>query len=135
MGDLLRRLRLVAVPTLFGVAVIVFVLLRVVPGRPDRHDDPARRERGGHRPAAGASTASTCRSSTSSLVWLGDVARGDFGTSISLRQDVCRLILARLPATLELVAAAHGHRGGRRRRDGVAGAYCRGRWPEGWSTA
>ena len=32
-GLLLRRL-LLAIPTMFGVAVVVFVLLRVVPGDP-----------------------------------------------------------------------------------------------------
>ncbi len=40
------------------------------------------------------------------LAWFSEVLRGDFGTSISLRQDVLVLILSRLPATLELALAA-----------------------------
>ena len=40
------------------------------------------------------------------LVWFSEVVKGDFGTSISLRQDVVELILSRLPATIELAVAA-----------------------------
>lgn len=40
------------------------------------------------------------------LVWFSEVIKGDFGTSISLRQDVVELILSRLPATIELAVAA-----------------------------
>lgn len=40
------------------------------------------------------------------LVWFSEVLKGDFGTSISLRQDVVELILSRLPATIELAVAA-----------------------------
>jgi peptide/nickel transport system permease protein len=39
-------------------------------------------------------------------IWLGRALQGDFGTSISLRQDVMGLILGRLPATLELATLA-----------------------------
>ena len=46
LGRLLQRVVMAAV-TLLGVAIIVFVLLRVVPGRSDRDDDLAR----GPRPA------------------------------------------------------------------------------------
>ena len=40
------------------------------------------------------------------VTWFSEVLRGDFGTSISLRQNVVMLILSRLPATLELALAA-----------------------------
>ena len=40
------------------------------------------------------------------LIWCRAVVGGDFGTSISLRQDVVDLILSRLPATLELAVSA-----------------------------
>src|SRR5690606_40071640 len=39
-------------------------------------------------------------------IWLDGVFRGDFGTSISLRQPVMPLVLGRLPATLELAIFA-----------------------------
>jgi ABC-type dipeptide/oligopeptide/nickel transport system permease component len=103
-GAVLRRLLLVP-PTLFGVAVVVFVLLRVVPGDPVAMMIPP-----------GASQADVDRLRAlygldlsifdQFVVWLKAVAVGDFGTSISRRQNVLTLILNRLPATLELVLIA-----------------------------
>ena len=103
-GAVLRRLLLVP-PTLFGVAVVVFVLLRVVPGNPIAMMIPP-----------GASAADVARLTAlygldlpifdQFLVWLGGVFSGNFGISISRRQSVVDLILARLPATLELVLLA-----------------------------
>ena len=40
------------------------------------------------------------------FIWLSGVAHGNFGTSISLRQDVLGLVMGRLPATLELSIVA-----------------------------
>lgn len=104
MNYLLRRLLLI-VPTLFGVSVIVFVLLRVVPGDPIAMMIP---------PGATESDIDHLRQLygldlplfDQYLSWFAEVLRGDFGTSISLRQDVLLLILSRLPATLELALAA-----------------------------
>ncbi len=103
-GAVIRRLLLV-LPTLFGVAVVVFVLLRVVPGDPVAMMIPP-----------GASQADVDRLRAlygldlpifdQFLVWLKAVAVGDFGTSISRRQSVLTLVLNRLPATLELVMVA-----------------------------
>ena len=103
-GAVLRRLLLVP-PTLFGVAVVVFVLLRVVPGDPVAMMIP---------PGASAADVDRLRALygldlpifDQFIVWLKAVAVGDFGTSLSRRQDVLSLILARLPATLELVFIA-----------------------------
>lgn len=91
--------------TLFGVAVVVFVVIRIAPGDPIAMMLPP-----------GASDADIARlralygldSSifTQFVVWLGNVVQGDFGTSISLRQDVAKIVLARLPATLELALLA-----------------------------
>lgn len=87
--------------TLFGVAVIVFVVIRVVPGDPIAMMLPP-----------GASQADMDRLRAlygldksilqQFLIWLGNVLHGDFGTSISLRQNVLSIVLGRLPATLEL---------------------------------
>jgi peptide/nickel transport system permease protein len=103
-GELIRRLVLVP-PTLFGVAVIVFVLLRVVPGDPIAMMIPP-----------GASEADIGRLRAlygldqpvlqQFVTWLGQVASGDFGRSISVRQSVLELLLARLPATVELALLA-----------------------------
>jgi peptide/nickel transport system permease protein len=99
-GEIIRRLVLVP-PTLFGVGAIVFVLLRVVPGDPIAMMIPP-----------GASEADIVRLRAfygldlpipeQFAIWLGQVATGDFGHSISLHQGVLDLLLSRLPATIEL---------------------------------
>ncbi|MBR0858091.1 ABC transporter permease [Bradyrhizobium liaoningense] len=103
-GEIIRRLVLVP-PTLFGVALIVFVLLRVVPGDPIAMMIPP-----------GASEADIARLRAlygldqpilqQFSIWLGQVGSGDFGRSISVHQGVLDLLLARLPATIELALLA-----------------------------
>lgn len=87
--------------TLFGVAVVVFVVIRVAPGDPIAMMLPP-----------GATQADIDRLRAlygldktvieQFFIWLAGVGQGNFGTSISLRQDVMTLVLGRLPATLEL---------------------------------
>jgi len=87
--------------TLAGVAVIVFVVIRVVPGNPIAMMLPP-----------GATDADIARLSAlygldkplpaQFGIWLSGVMQGDFGTSITTRQPVLGLVLGRLPATLEL---------------------------------
>jgi len=101
---LLKRL-LWALPTLFGVLVVVFVLLRVAPG------DPVAMMIG---PGATADDIRALRAVYGldrSLpaqfgVYLGQAVHGDFGRSITQKQDVSSLVAARLPLTLELSALA-----------------------------
>lgn len=91
--------------TLFGVALIVFVVIRVVPGDPVAMMLPP-----------GATEADIARLRAlygldrsipaQFFVWLGGVVQGDFGTSITTRQPVLALVLGRLPATLELSVMA-----------------------------
>ncbi len=91
--------------TLFGVAVIVFFVIRVVPGNPIAMMLPP-----------GATDADITRLEAfygldkplveQFVIWLRGVLQGDFGTSISLRQPVLTLVLGRLPATLELSVMA-----------------------------
>jgi ABC-type dipeptide/oligopeptide/nickel transport system permease component len=96
---------LMAAVTLFGVGLIVFVLLRVVPGDPismmiapgaSPADIAALRARYGLDESIAVQF----------LLWLKGILSGDFGTSISLRRDVLDLLAERLPATLELAMAA-----------------------------
>jgi peptide/nickel transport system permease protein len=104
LKTLITRL-LTMIVTLFGVAVVVFTLVRVAPGNPIAMMLPP-----------GASEEDIARLTAlygfdKSLVqqffiWLGGVVQGDFGTSITLRQPVDQLVLSRLPATLELAAMA-----------------------------
>ena len=101
---ILNRL-VMAIVTLFGVALIVFVLLRVVPG-----DPIAMMISPGATPADIAALRAHYGLDASLPVqfglWLKAVAVGDFGTSISLKRDVLGLLGDRLPATLELAFAA-----------------------------
>lgn len=104
MSGLPARLLLAAL-TLFGVAVVSFVLLRVVPG------DPVAMM---IAPGASPEDVARLRASygldrpilTQFAIWLGQALSGDLGTSISMRQGVVRLIGARLPATVELTSFA-----------------------------
>jgi ABC-type dipeptide/oligopeptide/nickel transport system permease component len=124
----LRRV-LWALPTLFGVAVVVFVLVRVVPGDPVAMMLP---------PGATADDVERLRAlyglnealPQQFASWLGAVFTGDFGNSISLRSDVGGLVLSRLPATLELVFVAVVVACVIGAVAAVAAVYFRGRWPE-----
>ena len=96
-----------AILTLLGVMVVVFVLVRVVPGDPiammiapgaSETDVAALRARYGlDLPIA-----------QQFFVWFEQALHGNFGISISLKQGVMGIILDRLPATLELALLALG---------------------------
>jgi ABC-type dipeptide/oligopeptide/nickel transport system permease component len=87
------------------VAVIVFVLLRIVPGDPIAMMIP---------PGATPADIDRLRAfygldqpiPQQFVTWLGQALSGNFGRSISLHQRVFELVLARLPATLELALLA-----------------------------
>ncbi|MBU2868404.1 ABC transporter permease [Pacificibacter marinus] len=87
--------------TLFGVAVVVFTLVRVAPGNPISMMLPP----GATEEDIAALTALYGFDKSlphQFMIWIGGVIQGDFGTSITLRQPVDELVLGRLPATLEL---------------------------------
>lgn len=102
--QILQRL-LLAIPTLFGVSIIVFVLLRVIPGNPiAMMTSPGATQADiDHLRALYGFDKSTFEQF---VIWISGLLQGDLGTSISLRQDVGKLILERLPATLELALLA-----------------------------
>ncbi len=100
---ILRRVAL-AVPTLFLVSVIVFALMRFMPG------DVATRMVEGH---AYAPTLAALRHDlgldrpvhVQYLEWIGGiVVRGDFGRSYWTRQPILEEFVRRFPVTLELAA-------------------------------
>ena len=94
-----------ALVTLFGVMVVVFVLVRVVPGDPIAM-----------MIAPGASEADIAALRAhygldlpiwqQFWIWFGQVLHGNLGTSISMKQNVLTIIAERLPATLELAIFA-----------------------------
>ncbi len=104
MPFVVRRLAAVA-PTVLVVATVAFVALQIVPGDiaeimlgVEAHPEALarlRQELGLDRPLA-----------LRYIEWLSHVARGDLGTSISYREPVFRLIVARLPVTLSVAFSA-----------------------------
>jgi peptide/nickel transport system permease protein len=95
-----RRLATV-IPTLIGVVIVTFLLTRVLPG------DPAVYFAG---PAATAESIAEIRRTLGLdrplpeqfLRYLGDLARGDLGSSLATGQPVVTEIATRLPASAEL---------------------------------
>lgn len=90
--------------SLFGVSIAAFVILRLIPG------DPALLMAGPTASEADIEAMREYLGLTKSIpeqyvLWLRTVVEGDFGTSIRFGGDVMKLILERLPATLELTIA------------------------------
>lgn len=94
-----------ALPVLFGVIVITFLLTRALPG------DPAVYFAG---PAATPESIAEIRKALGLdrslpeqfLIYIGDLARGDLGQSLATGQPVLVDLLSRLPASLELTLTA-----------------------------
>ena len=91
--------------TLLGVSVLVFVILRVLPG------DPARMLLPDGAPESAVAELNRQLGLREPLVvqyglFLGSVARGDFGQSFQYRAPALRVVLERLPATVHLTLAA-----------------------------
>ena len=105
MIALIARRLLGALPNLFGIVVITFLLTRALPG------DPAAFFAG---PAGTQQAVAEVREKlglNKSLpeqfaIYAKDLAQGDFGESLSTGQPVRDELLTRLPASLELVLAA-----------------------------
>ena len=127
-GLIIRRL-LLAVPTLFGVLLVVFVLLRLAPG------DPIAMMIG---PGATEQDIAQLRAlygfdqgiAMQFWLFLQSALTGDLGTSISLKRQVTELVAERLPLTIELsmlaVVLAVTMGGGA----ALIGTYARGSWAE-----
>jgi len=94
-----------ALLTLAGMAVVVFVLLRVVPGDPIAMMIS---------PGASAADIAALKAHygldaplfTQFWIWIKGVVTGDFGTSITLHVYVTDVLASRLPATIELAILA-----------------------------
>ena len=98
---LLRRL-LLAVPTLFGITILVFLAMRVLPG------DPLSALQGeGTMMVLSEADIQAARHSLGLdmplheqyLSWMGDVARGDFGFSFWRKEPIGAIIARRAPIT------------------------------------
>ncbi len=100
---IIQRL-LIAIPTLLGVSVLVFVAIRAVPG--DSITAMLGTESGlltqTQRESLEAYFGLDKSPVAQYFTWLGNVVRGDLGYSVRLGQPVLDLILRRLPVTFEL---------------------------------
>jgi len=103
-----RRL-LLFVPTLVGVSLAIFIIMRVIPG------DPATVILGGSDAGTGGYTKQDLKHVREQLgldkpipmqylLWVGGVLKLDFGTSIRYSSPVGTEILHRIPLTFELTA-------------------------------
>lgn len=101
---LLRR-TIVLIPTFIGITLVVFIMIRAIPGDPiltilaeDYSPDAAqeyREKMGLNKPIA-----------VQYLIWLKGIVTGDWGRSLLSRRPVLDEILRCLPVTLELLALA-----------------------------
>jgi len=97
---IIRRL-LVAVVLVLGAASLVFVMLHAVPGDPVRvfvGDFATEEQVAAIRTKMGLDRPLPVQY----LEWLGGIVRGDLGQSLAMSIPVSRLILERLPRTLEV---------------------------------
>jgi peptide/nickel transport system permease protein len=125
---ILRRV-LFAIPSLFGLLVLTFFLIRVVPADPaaalaGENATPVqvaeiRRQYGLDRPLY-----------EQFVIYLGQVARFEFGESAYSRRSVALDIKQRLPATLELTIAALLLATGLGIPLGTIAAVYHNRWPD-----
>jgi peptide/nickel transport system permease protein len=100
----LRRCLLV-VPVLFGLLVLTFVLIRVAPSDPAAAlagENATVEQIGAIRQQYGFDKPLT----TQFVLYIGQVLRGNFGSSVYSNRLVVDDLTLRLPATLELTAAA-----------------------------
>jgi peptide/nickel transport system permease protein len=101
MGSLILKRLLVAVPSLIGVVIVTFLLTRALPG------DPAAYFAG---PAATKEAVEEIRVklgldqplAVQFVRYVGDLVRGDLGSSLTTGQPVASEIKAKLPASAEL---------------------------------
>ena len=101
LAFLLRRIVLI-VPTFIGVTLLAFALIHLIPGDPvenisgERGMDPARRERLLHEFGLDKPLP------VQYIEYVGQVLRGNLGTSLTTYEDVSTEFLTLFPATIEL---------------------------------
>jgi peptide/nickel transport system permease protein len=96
---------LLFLPILFGLSVVTFIYIHLIPG------DPVQAMVG---PSGGPELVAQMRQElgldrplhVQYIDWVSGALRGDLGISFRSRQPITPLLLARIPATLELAGAA-----------------------------
>ena len=101
---IVRRIFL-SIPVLFGILLVTFAMARLIPG------DPCRAILGEKATAAVCDRFIKEKGLDKPIhvqfgVYLGEMVRGEFGDSIRYNLPVTRLLLERLPTTVELSFSA-----------------------------
>ena len=96
----IRRL-LMAIPVLIGILIVTFALARMIPGDPckamlgekatEEVCEEFRERYGLNKPIT-----------TQLAIYIKDILKGDFGTSIRFKRPITIILIERLPMTLEL---------------------------------
>ncbi len=105
MGAYILKRLLSAIPVLFGVTIIVFVIMALIPG------DPATAILGSYATPENVAKLNADLGLDKPLVqryfiWLGNMLTGDFGTSFSLNRPVIDEVSERFNATLILAGTS-----------------------------
>jgi peptide/nickel transport system permease protein len=103
---ILRRLALL-VPVLFGVSIVVFTLMRMIPGDPiAQFVDTNRRMSPEAHEALIKKYGLDKPMPVQYLKWMGNVLQGDLGNSIRTRRPLTQELRLRLPVTIQLAVMA-----------------------------
>lgn len=105
MGFYILKRLLLAIPVIFGLTVIVFLIMAMIPG------DPALAILGSYATPENVARLNRDLGLDKSLVeqyviWLGNLIQGDFGRSYTLNRPVIDEVLERFNATLILAGSA-----------------------------
>lgn len=101
---ILKRI-LTSIPVLLGILIVTFIIARVIPG------DPCRAILGEKATVEVCERFAEIHGLNKPIyeqlfIYIGEILRGDFGDSIRLSMPVTRLLVERLPTTIELSLAA-----------------------------
>jgi peptide/nickel transport system permease protein len=106
MGQYILRRLMIAIPSLLGISLVLFVVLALAPGDPfselATNPNVPPEVQQALRAKFGLDDPIYLRY----LSWLSAMARGDWGFSFVSRMNVDTLILQRLPATLYVVGSS-----------------------------
>ncbi len=105
MGQYLTRRLLQAIPLLFLISILMFLLIHSLPGGPEAAFDNPDLDTAG-RAALRASFGLDDPLPVQYVKWIKNALTGDFGFSFATNQRVTMVLADRLPATLELFISA-----------------------------
>jgi peptide/nickel transport system permease protein len=105
MAAYIAKRLLAAIPVLFGLSIIVFLIMAMIPG------DPATAILGSYATPENVAALNEDLGLDKSLpqqylIWLGNIIQGDFGRSYALNRPVLDEVLERFTATLILAGTA-----------------------------